>query len=202
MEPVLGTPILTPNTGFLETPSGPLTLPNELLLQILHGLSLPSVLALSATCRYSRKFITEPSFLDFVVKDSILNGELRWIFPVAMLQPELNAAYESWRLWLPENDRPPSLIIPEDDDSLVDDDDLGEDTSARPERGADFPRVLALILSPRFPRLEFIRACWESDSMMCRQRLWKQVAQFGRLWSDYHRNGWQADRFIPRNDRK
>ena len=199
---MLGVPIFTPNTGSLEnapSSSGLLTLPNELLLQILHDLSLPSILALSATCRYSHKFITEPSFLDFVVKDSILSGELRWILPVATLQPELNAAYESWRLWLPENERPPSLIMPGDEDeNLVDGSDLGEN---EPEQGADLARVLALILSPRFPRLEFIRACWDSDSMMCRQRLWKQVAQFGLLWRDFRQNGWQVDRFIPRDDK-
>ena len=197
-----GVPIFTPNTRSLEnvpSSSGLLTLPNELLLQILHDLSLPSILALSATCRYSHKFITEPSFLDFVVKDSILSGELRWILPVATLQPELNAAYESWRLWLPENERPPSLIIPGDEDeNLADGSDFGEN---EPEQGADLSRVLTLILSPRFPRLEFIRACWDSDSMMCRQRLWKQVAQFGLLWRDFRQNGWQVDRFIPRDDK-
>ncbi|KAF8155696.1 hypothetical protein B0H34DRAFT_860014 [Crassisporium funariophilum] len=46
-----------------------------------------------------------------------------------------------------------------------------------------------------FPYIPFIRACYESDSMRNRQRLWGQVKQFEEVWRDYRAHGWIVDRF-------
>lgn len=164
------------------------TLPNELLPPILRDLPLRSLLALSATCRSLRTLITEPSFLDVILRDSISHGELHWILPVALAQSDMAAAYEAVRLWLPENGRPPLLDA---------DECLSEDADVDSRMEIVVPPVMPLILSPEFPRLAFVRACWESDSMMSRKRLWKQVEQFGFLWKDYRSHGWRVDRFIP-----
>ena len=59
---------------------------------------------------------------------------------------------------------------------------------------------VTLLTSPDFPRLAFVRACWESDSMMNRRRLWGQVRRFRVLWKDYRTNGWQKDEFYPASE--
>lgn len=59
------------------------------------------------------------------------------------------------------------------------------------------PSLQSLIFSPQFPALAFVAACWSSDSMKNRRRLWSQVRQFEELWKDYRLHGWQADRFYP-----
>ncbi|KAF8155700.1 hypothetical protein B0H34DRAFT_506584 [Crassisporium funariophilum] len=50
--------------------------------------------------------------------------------------------------------------------------------------------------NPDFPYVPFIRACYGSDSMRNRQRLWGQVKQFEVVWRDYRAHGWRVDRFI------
>lgn len=60
---------------------------------------------------------------------------------------------------------------------------------------------VSIIGSPDFPRLAFVRACWESDSMMNRKRLWGQVKRFEVLWRDYRENGWQDAHFYPASER-
>ena len=113
-------------------------LPNELLLPILHDLPLPSLLALSSTCRALRTLITAPDFLDRVLKEAIARGSLRWILPLDGLLDEAQRAYDALRLWLPEEHRPAPWSPPEDpDDSDSDPDAEGSDdpdvaSAARP----------------------------------------------------------------------
>lgn len=168
-------------------------LPNELLLPILHDLPLPSLLALASTCRSLRAFILEPSFLDRVLKEAIVRGSLRWLLPLEAVVNEKQRAYDALRLWFAE-DRRPGPLSKDVEENAYD----GQDSTAqkRPERGP-VPSVRALIALPYFPRLAFLRECWESDSMRNRRRLWGQVAQFEELWRDYRLHGWRVDRFFP-----
>ncbi|EKM51758.1 uncharacterized protein PHACADRAFT_262086 [Phanerochaete carnosa HHB-10118-sp] len=160
-------------------------LPNELLLLILHDLPLPSLLALSATCRSLRALITAPAFLDQVLKEAMTQGSLRWLLPVEGLLDEHERACAALQTWMPEEHRPtpaPSSLAP------------SNDVEARAANAAE-PPIKPLVMSPHFQRLAFVRACWQSDSMMNRKRLWGQVKQFEGLWEDYRLHGWQVDRF-------
>lgn len=85
------------------------TLPNELLLPILHEIPLPSLLALAATCRSLRALILEPSFLDRVLKEAIRWGSLHWLLPVDAVVHEKRRAYDALRLWFAEEYRPEPL---------------------------------------------------------------------------------------------
>ena len=181
-------------------------LPNELLLPILHDLPLPSLLALSSTCRALRTLITAPDFLDRVLKEAIARGSLRWILPLDGLLDEAQRAYDALRLWLPEEHRPAPWSPPEDPDDSDSDpdaegsDDPDVDSPARPSPSPRPPRpspppVTPLLASPHLDRLAFVRACWASDAMMNRKRLWGQVKRFEALWADYRLHGWQVDRF-------
>ncbi|PSR76742.1 hypothetical protein PHLCEN_2v8227 [Hermanssonia centrifuga] len=172
----------TATTVFTTLPINPIsaiplidTLPNELLLLILRELPLPSLLALSSTCRSLRALITEPSFMDCVLKEAILRGSLKWILPVSSYKDEVQSCYESLRLW-----HPAVSESCQSDGDLIDESDLN-----------------ALLVSPQLPRIAFVRACWESDSMMNRKRLWGLVKQFEAVWRSYRLHGWEVDRFYP-----
>lgn len=52
-----------------------------------------------------------------------------------------------------------------------------------------------LLYSPHFPRLAFVRACFQSDSMMNRKWIWGIVKQFDALWRDYPTNSMQEKMF-------
>ncbi len=171
----------TATTVFNTLPINPIsaiplidTLPNELLLLILRELPLSSLLALSSTCRSLRALITEPSFMDCVLKEAILRGSLKWILPVSSFKNEVQGCYTSLRLWL-------SAVSGscQSDGDLID------------------SNVNALLVSPQFPSVAFVRACWESDSMMNRKRLWGLVKQFEAVWGSYRLHGWEVDRFYP-----
>lgn len=173
------------------------TLPNELLLPILHDLPLPSLLALSATCRSLRTLITEPSFLDRVLKEAITRGSLRWLLPLETLLDEKKRAYDAMRLWLPEEHRPElsSSVPAGSDDMDIDDIDDADDRACKSAPPPTSPSVIPLMMSPHLNRLAFVRECWDSDSMMNRKRLWGQVKRFEKLWEDYRLHGWQVNRF-------
>lgn len=188
-------------------------LPNELLLPILHDLPLASLLALSATCRALRTLITEPSFMDRVLEEAIMRGSLRWILPAQGLLDEEQRAYDAIRLWLPEEHRPepytPPSVAADDADADIavpvsaaiaaivaaDGEREEKKTQKRASQNAPGPNVLPLLMSPHLDRLAFVRACWESDSMINRKRLWRQVKRFETLWEDYRLHGWQVNRF-------
>ncbi|GJE88835.1 F-box protein [Phanerochaete sordida] len=182
------------------------TLPNELLLAILRELPLQSFLALSATCRALHAMLTEPSFCDRVLLEAIVCGGLRWILPVDALPAEKRAAHNVMRLWLPEEHRPEAVPEPPvyNDNPYVSnfEEDSGEDDESKDRNDVDKslppsdpPSVLTIVTSPHFDRIAFVRACWQSDSMMNRRRLWGQAKQFEVLWTGYRRQGWQIDRF-------
>ena len=165
------------------------TLPNELLLSILHDLPLPSLLALSATCRSLRTLITAPAFLDRVLQEAMIWGSIRWMLPVEGLLDEHARAHTALRLWLPEVHRPAPV------QQLSEEIDSEDDVGTQVHTAAPAPSVMPIVMLPHFDRLAFVHACWASDSMMNRKRLWGQVKQFEVLWEDYRLHGWQVDRF-------
>ena len=207
-------------------------LPAEILIPILAELSPISILALSSTCRSLRNIITEPLFLDRVLRDAILHGGLRWICPVATIpKSETKRARKALVGWLDgvrgtlnattdgnnggggddpsegeksllENntdasDKDADEGSDEDDEeeSEEDDSESSDDEDDETEGIGGGKDPVSLLTSPNFPRLAFIRACWDSDSMMNRKRLWGQVKRFEVLWRDYRTNGWQDPRF-------
>lgn len=203
----------------LADPQKPITsaplclLPTEILLLVIPDLSLWSLLSLSAACRQLRSLITNPSFLLTVLTEAITDGSMRWVLPVHGLLQEEERAFNALRLWLPEAVRPsvyerplppideeePCMVLGDDDDSTY-----GFRVTRRPWYHVrrvlpkqNVPRVEPLLQHKDFPLFAFIRACWESDSMMNRKRLWGMVKQFDGLWRDYRWRGWEVKRFFP-----
>lgn len=148
-------------------------------------LPLASLFALASTCRVLHALILEPAFLDLILRESIANGALRWLLPVEAVANDDMRAYSAVRLWFPEDYRPEPLAI----ESAEDKDGCG---SKEPQI---IPAVKPLFASLHFPRLAFIRECWNSDSMMNRKRLWGQAKQYDDLWRDYRTHGWRVNRF-------
>lgn len=156
------------------------SLPTELFLSILSSLSLVNILSFSATCRSLRTVLTSPSWLAHtLIKPA--SGELRWLLPVRGLMNEEEHAYAAARLWFPEYR-----------------DLVTSGTSDRDSSSEKRISVLAELLAhPEFPIFPFLRACWESDSMKNRRRLWGIVKQFDTLWKEYRTNGPKVHRFFP-----
>ncbi|KAH7928587.1 hypothetical protein BV22DRAFT_1058536 [Leucogyrophana mollusca] len=46
-----------------------------------------------------------------------------------------------------------------------------------------------------FPAFKFVYACFQSDSMRNRQRIWGQAKQYELLWKDFRSKGWEVNRF-------
>lgn len=186
-------------------------LPNELLLAILRELPLQSFLTLSSTCRTLHAMLADPPFCDRVFLEAIACGGLRWILPVDALPTEKRAAHNAMRLWLPEERRPEAVHEPpvytEDLYGNEFEEDTSEDVDGKDHKAhhdadigkslppPDLPSILAIVTSPHFDRIAFVRACWQSDSMMNRRRLWGQAKQFEALWTKHRKHGWQVDRF-------
>lgn len=149
-------------------------------------LPLGSLLALASTCRFLHALILEPAFLDLILRESIANGALRWLLPVEAVANDGMRAYSAVRLWFPDDHRPEPLAM----GSAADKDECGSN-----EPQIIIPAVKPLFASPHFPRLAFVRECWNSDSMMSRKRLWGQAKQYDNLWRDYRTHGWRVNRF-------
>ena len=61
-----------------------------------------------------------------------------------------------------------------------------------------FSSPISTLQFPGFPLLDFVCACFRSDSMRNRERIWNNVKQFETLWRAYRTNGWEVDRFYER----
>lgn len=142
-------------------------LPTELLLDIFRQLPIDSLLSLSSASRSLRALITEPAFLNQTIKAAVLGGSAFWVLPVTIVADEEKNARCIAMEWL--------TMVSSDNDVL---------TTESPFH------------SPSFPYLAFLHACYESDSMRNRKRLWNIVKQFDGLWRDYRLHGWQRDVFI------
>ena len=146
----------------------------ELLLVILNQTPLPSYLSLSSTCKSLRSFLTAPSFADRIMKEAIAHGQLRWISPVGAMRSEVDRANEIFSQWAP--------VYPTQNVKM-------------PEESAFHSDLCNPLLLPHFPRLAFVHACFQSDSMMNRKRIWGIAKQYDGLWMDYRTNGWKKQRF-------
>ncbi|KDQ19418.1 hypothetical protein BOTBODRAFT_439102 [Botryobasidium botryosum FD-172 SS1] len=147
------------------------TLPTELCLRIFHFVPISSLLSLASSCRSLRALLGQPGYLDRVVREAIIepDGQLRWILPVASMGERQSVESAAWA-WLPE-------------DTERNDDDLR--------------RPVDPFLSPNFPHLAFLRACYESESMMNRRRYWDIAKQFEALWADYRIRGREREVTYP-----
>ncbi|KIJ61515.1 hypothetical protein HYDPIDRAFT_42495 [Hydnomerulius pinastri MD-312] len=138
----------------------------EVLFLVSSQLPISSYLALSATSKFLRKLLTETNFIDRILKDMMLCGSLRWIMPVDAMPGEVEAAVKAAGTWL---------------------------KSAGKATGSS--KDVSVFRRHDFSAVPFIRACFESDSMMNRKRIWGQVGQFARLWRDFRTKGWEINRF-------
>jgi F-box domain len=150
-------------------------LPVELLLVILGHLSLSSYLSVSATCKSLRSHLTAPGFIDTIIKTAIASGYLRWISPVDAMRGEVNRANEIFSQWRSV---------------------YSTKNPKEPNPNSNVPNPLLLI---DFPRLAFVHACFRSDSMKNRKRIWGIVKQYDALWIEYRTNGWQKDMFYTKH---
>ena len=102
-------------------------LPLELLSEICQYLDLPSIFAVSFTCKTLYGRVLERSTLVYALRRSMtnLNGALHWLLPIATLSEERERAYEAMLTWVPGNpvtDAPVEITFgiadfPEDDES-------------------------------------------------------------------------------------
>jgi hypothetical protein len=141
-----------------------LQLPTEIRLEILRELPIRDLLALSSASRSLRASITEPAFLNQVIKEAVLMGSEFWILPVAAIPGEVERAWEVANQWL---------------------------KMASLNRAREVQPTKSPFNSPSFPFVAFVHACYGSDSMRNRQRFWNIVKQFDGIWRDYRLNGWQ-----------
>lgn len=160
----------TPST-FMRFPTSPLrdpfsALPAELLFDILRQLPIRTLLAFSSVSRSLHALLT---FLNQTIKAVVLSGSEFWILPVTTKAGEEERALHVAKEWL---------------------------ATASPDRDVLLTTPESPFHSSAFPYLAFVHACYESDSMRNRQRLWNIVKQFDSLWRDYRLHGWQRDVFI------
>jgi hypothetical protein len=141
--------------------------PIELLILIFSQLSIHQLLTLSAASQSLRMLITEPDFLNEMFRAAVLSGSLFWILPVATLPGEENRAHRAAMEWL--------AVVPSAHDSLLAESPFHDES---------------------FPYVAFVHACYESENMQNRERLWKIVKQFDGFWRDYRLHGWQRDIFV------
>jgi hypothetical protein len=142
-------------------------LPTELLLDIFRQLPIHTLLTLSSASRSLRTLITEPAFLNQILKAAVLAGSAFWILPVTTIAGEEKRAWSVAMEWL-------ATVSSNNDVSVTE----------------------SPFHSSLFPYFAFVHACYGSDSMRNRERLWNVVKQFDVLWRDYRLHGWQRDVFI------
>lgn len=61
---------------------------------------------------------------------------------------------------------------------------------------SELPDTLPL-LDPDFPLLAFLRRYYGSEQARSRRRRWNIIKQFDVLWTNYRRDGWERDDFVP-----
>ncbi|KAH7915361.1 hypothetical protein BJ138DRAFT_998127 [Hygrophoropsis aurantiaca] len=149
----------------------------QLLLTIARELPVPSYLALSATCGSLRRRLTESVLLNRVLKEMIAVGSLQWVRPVNAMPGELENATSIDKEWL--------STVSDNEGSLANNESVILDGS----------KGTSVFQSANFPYFTFVHACFTSDSMNNRRRLWENTKQFERLWKAFRLYGWEVDRF-------
>ena len=171
-------------------------LPVELFPHILQYLELKEMFAVALACKglYSR--VMERSTLTWSIRRAMTNpdGALRWMYPVRSWWREWDMAYEAMLTWVSaaRSVHETTAIDVEGSDGVV------GTQAAQPsvDRDATQPKRLPLF-DHDFPLLPFLRVYYWSDAMRSRRRRWRIIKQFDTLWTDYRRDGWERDVFVP-----
>src|ERR1700683_3150063 len=148
-------------------------LPTEIMQHILQNVPLQSILALSSASRSLQNLPPDPPYLKQVLKQAIIGGSLRWILPVETLPGEVQSALNAFSTW---SDKSSPVVL----EGIA---------------SCKLESILQLLALPSFPHFQFTRACFDSDSMMNRKRLWGIVKQYDGLWRDYRLRGYEVRRF-------
>ncbi|EIW78300.1 hypothetical protein CONPUDRAFT_138635 [Coniophora puteana RWD-64-598 SS2] len=144
-------------------------IPKELLDMIAGRLTFRAYFALSATCKPFRRRMCDPNVLDHVAREMLLHGPLQWILPVSAVKGSAQAARAAAEMWI---------------------------GFARSGSGsASQSSAAAPFYDGDFPAFAFVDACFRSDSMRNRRRIYGQVKQFEALWREFRVKGWAVDRF-------
>jgi len=139
-------------------------------------LTFRAYFALSATCKSFRRRMCDVDVLDHVAREMLLHGPLQWILPVSAVQGEVQAARAAAEMW-------------------IDFARSGPGSASRLSASATF-------YAGDFPAFAFVGACFRSDSMRNRRRIYGQVKQFEALWREFRTKGWEVDRFHPLEGRQ
>jgi hypothetical protein len=143
----------------------------------------------------------DPAFLNRALKkmSSTPSGCLFWLRPVPEVPGDEKNAALPLSTWLESCMKsaalaPPGLSQSEGKSAVV----VG---SADRNVHNTSPIMDSPLDDPSFPYIQFVRSCFESNSMRNRRRLWGQVKQMEKVWMDYRVHGWKVDRFgVPLKD--
>jgi len=157
-------------------------LPKEVFDTVCGQMSISTFFALSVTCRTFRCRMCDLKVLNHVSREMLQHGPLQWILPVAGVAGEMEAAVTTSETWI---------------------DFARYRLGSKPfEPSGGMAGVTVQARSPSvtfysgdFPAFAFIDACFHSESIRNRRRLYGQVMQFKELWRDYRMEGWEVDRF-------
>ena len=173
--------------------------------------------AFGATCKLMYGRVMNHTILSWGIRLSMTDtqGSMRWIYPVRTLEDEWVAAYKAIYTWLPTTE---NLADHQDNDSLFDeelgndDEDVSEGASVGITRmevtffnhivctngycNSDTPDTMPFFQDD-FPLLAFLRAYIQTDHARARRRRWDIIKQFDVLWTDYRRDGWEKEDFVP-----
>ncbi|KAF9524629.1 hypothetical protein CPB83DRAFT_773595 [Crepidotus variabilis] len=153
--------------------SGLTSLPIELLYEILiHLAGLSGYFQISALSKYLRSILCEPTFYSRVLRGMLTHPGrcLYWVLPLTSIPKEAERAKDAMNSWIDAEDRQTKV-------------------------NWNQSSFILKLIDPEFPLAAFVKACFSSDSMMNRKRIWGQVKQLEEVWRDYRLNGWRIDRF-------
>ena len=178
-------------------------IPRELLLRILRRVhKLYDYVSVARTSRSLFDVLMHPAFLNHALKkmSSTPSGCLFWLRPVSDMPGDEKNATPPLLAWL--NLRTKSsgaLTTPIDSQSEGRSAVVGG--TANRNTHSTSPILHSPLDEPSFPYLQFVRSCFESESMKNRRRLWGQVKQMEKVWGDYRAYGWKVNRFgVPLKD--
>jgi hypothetical protein len=161
-------------------------LPVELLPDILQRLELREMFALSSSCKLLYGRILNRATFKCGIRQAMTSpdGALRWIYPLVAFRKEWNIACDAMETWLSHPKQQDAVAV---DIPAISHSDLYPDNTSR----------MLPLFNPRFPMLAFLRAYYSSEQMRARRRRWDIIKQFDVLWTDYRRDGWEGDVFVP-----
>lgn len=155
-------------------------LPFEIFNLVVSFVPLISYFSLCRTSRAIFNYLSESANINRIFRDMTKDASrpLFWLNPVQASSGEALEARRAeviWRLWAApaENSQQNRYEGGEEQAKLCQDAWKSFD----------------------FPMYDFVRACYNSDSMKNRKRIWGIVKQIEGTWRDYRLNGWEVNRF-------